>query len=93
MSLCVITLRFNEELLPSLLRSLEKSPNLSPERFLEEAKDRLLWIATPEGVLKKGTLRSEDELANHRATYFTKQERTPTLSPYYPPISYPYPFK
>lgn len=64
---------FNDETLPSLIRSLEVSAS-PPEDFMAACKEMLLWIATPESVLRTKQTGLSGEAAKNEKMYFREQE-------------------
>jgi len=64
---------FNDETIPSLLRSLEVSKN-PPENLIAAAKEELLWIVTPESLLRTKNTLLQAELHKNSDIYFRKQE-------------------
>jgi len=69
---------FNDETIPSLLRSLELlgSCKCGSEGYLEAAKDRLLWLCTPEALLRTQLSSLQAELPKNRKKYFEEQEHS-----------------
>ena len=43
---------FNDDTLPSLVLSLGNDPDCPPDEVLQKCKDDLMWIASPDGVLR-----------------------------------------